>query len=79
MKKKKQHYNCCENFLAVQWLALHASTQGAQVVSLIRELRSCMQCGMAKKTTCNHYILISPVPFSPTDIINAHPSIDAQC
>ena len=30
-KKKKKHRNCCENFLAVQWLALHASTAGGTV------------------------------------------------
>ena len=76
MKNKKHHCKCSEDFLAVQWLALHASPQGAQVVSLLRELRSCMQCGMAKQTACNHCILISPAPFFPTDIINAHPSID---
>ena len=29
--------------LAVQWLRLHASTAGAQVQSLVRELRSCVR------------------------------------
>ena len=37
------------NSLAVQWLGLHAFTAGAQVQSLVRELRSCKQCGAAKK------------------------------
>ena len=33
----------------VQWLRLHASTAGAQVRSLVGELRSCMPHGVVKK------------------------------
>ena len=35
--------------LAVQWLRLWTSNEGAQVGSLVRELRSHMPCGPAKK------------------------------
>ena len=35
--------------LVVQWLGLHASTQGARVRSLVGELRSCKMCSAAKK------------------------------
>ena len=34
--------------LVVQWLKLHASSAGGKG-PLVRELRSCMLCGMAKK------------------------------
>lgn len=34
--------------LVVQWLNLHASSAGGRG-PLVRELRSCMLCGMAKK------------------------------
>ena len=37
------------NSLAVQWLGLGTFTAGAQVQSLVRELRSCKLCGVAKK------------------------------
>ena len=33
------------DFLTVQWLRLHASNAGAQVLSLVRPLRSHMPCG----------------------------------
>lgn len=35
-------------FLVVQWLKLYASSAGGKG-PLVRELRSCMLCGMAKK------------------------------
>ena len=35
--------------MVVQWLGLRAFTAGAQVQSLVRELRSWKPCGMAKK------------------------------
>ena len=35
--------------LAVQWLRFHASTTGGRVQSLVRKLRSCVPCGMAKQ------------------------------
>ena len=38
--------------LAIQWLRLCASNAGAQVQFLVRELRSCVLCGTAKK--CNN-------------------------
>ena len=41
--------------LAVQWLRLHASTAGAYVPFLIRELRSCTLHGMSKKTKQNNF------------------------
>ena len=37
------------NSLSVQWLGLSAFTAVAQVQSLVRELRSCKLCGVAKK------------------------------
>ena len=37
------------NSLEVQWLGLHASTAGATGSIPVRELRSRMLCGMAKK------------------------------
>ena len=46
---KKMHSG---NFLAVQWLRLGAFTPGAQVQSLVRELRSRKLCGAAKKKKC---------------------------
>ena len=36
-------------FLAIQWLRLHLSMQGAQVQSLVGELRSHMSCNQEKK------------------------------
>ena len=37
------------DFLAVQWLRLHAFTAGALVQPLVGELRSHMPCGAARK------------------------------
>ena len=37
------------NSLAIQWLGLCIVTALAQVLSLVRELRSCKPCGMVKK------------------------------
>ena len=37
------------NSLAVQWLGLNAFTAGAQVQSLVGELRSCKSCSVGKK------------------------------
>ena len=34
----------------VQWLGLDAFSAAAQVQSLVKELRSCKLCGIAKKT-----------------------------
>ena len=42
-KKKKKVV--CGTFLVVQWLKLHLPVQGAQVQSLVRELRSSMLPG----------------------------------
>ena len=42
-------YKLPGNSLAVQWLGLCASTAGAQVRSLVGELRSCKPHGRAKK------------------------------
>ena len=48
-----QHQKMSEgNFLVVQWLGLYTSTVGAQVGSLVRELKSHMPCGAAKKKKC---------------------------
>ena len=41
------------NSLVVQWLGLHASTTGAQVWSLVRELGSCKPLNMAKGKKSN--------------------------
>ena len=41
------------NFLAVQWLGLCTSLQGARVRSLVAELGSQMPCGAAKKKKKN--------------------------
>ena len=46
--KTKQKQN--GNSLAVQWLGLGTFTAMAQVQSLVRELRSCKLCIVAKKT-----------------------------
>ena len=43
-KKKK-----LGNYLVVQWLGLHASTVGLQVQSLVKELRSHLPRGIARK------------------------------
>ena len=37
------------NSLAIQWLRLCIVTALAQVLSLVRELRSCKPCGMVKR------------------------------
>ena len=42
--------------LEVLWLRLHASTKGAQVQSLVQELRSCMLCGMTKKLKKKNFV-----------------------
>ena len=39
------------NSLAVQWLRLHASMQGARVQFLVKELRSHTPCGAADNIT----------------------------
>ena len=43
------------NSLLVQWLGLRASTAGAQVPSLVGELRSHKLCGPAKRKKINTY------------------------
>ena len=43
------------NSLVVQWLGLHAFTAGARVQSLVRELKSCVPCGVAKNNN-NHKV-----------------------
>ena len=42
-------YDTNGNSLAVQWLGLGAFTAGAWVQSLVKELRSCKSCDVAKK------------------------------
>ena len=34
--------------MAVLWLRIHTSTAGAQLPSLVRELRPCMLCSVAR-------------------------------
>ena len=45
-EKKKKNLG---NYLVVQWLGLCASTAGLQVQSLVKELRSHMPRGIARK------------------------------
>ena len=48
--------------LAMQWLELGALTARARVQSMVRELRSCNLCGMAKqkqKAIINFYPMMS--------------------
>ena len=60
----------------VQWLGLHASTVGARVRSLVRELRSCKLCGMAapppskkkERKKHNSVVLIRGAVVPPGDI-----------
>ena len=53
--------------LAVQWLRFHASTTGGWVQSLVRKLRSCMPCGMAKQE--NKSSAVSPgLQFKPSEL-----------
>ena len=47
------------NSLAGQWLGLRALTAGARVQPLVRELRSQVPCGMAKKNPtmgCGYFL-----------------------
>ena len=57
-KKKKK------NSLEFEWLGLHASTAGAQVWSLVGELRSRMPCGAAKKKSNNNKVETTQVKVS---------------
>ena len=48
-KKRKQGSLVMGNSLVVQWLGLGPFISGAQVQSLVEELRSCKPNGVAKK------------------------------
>ena len=50
---KMIHRDCIRQSKQVQWLRLCLPVQGAWVLSLVRELRSHMACGMAKKMDKN--------------------------
>ena len=60
VKKKKKK----KNSLEFEWLGLHASTAGAQVWSLVGELRSRMPCGAAKKKSNNNKVETTQVKVS---------------
>ena len=52
---------CTQTSLGVQWLKLHPSTQGAQVLSLVRELRSHMLYSTAtnKQKVCTQMLVVA--------------------
>ena len=60
--------------LAVQWLRIYLPVQKAPVHSLVRELRSHMPCGMAKKQ--NKQTKKSEVLLYSTDNYTQYPTIN---